>query len=348
MNNQSMILIPAYQPTDCLVNLVQEVKQQRESQQIIIVNDGSTTIESKQAFEALSDMGIAVISHASNQGKGAALKTGIQYFLTHSDFDSPGVVTADADGQHCADDILRVCSALENKPRALYLGVRKFDNKTPLRSRFGNILTGFIFRQMSHTDLHDTQTGLRGLPRSFAKHMLETSANGYEFELDMLMQATQQQLPLAEVAIKTIYEDNNASSHFNPILDSLKIYFVFARFLFVSALTGVVDFLIFGLVYFFSNQIFLSICMGRIIAGILNYNLGKRFSFKDCNVRDRTAVIQYCLLVITMGLLSYFLLKLLSLTKTNIYIGKIVVETSIYLLNFTIQRLIIFKREPKP
>ena len=87
--------------------------------------------------------------------------------------------------------------------------------------------------------LTDTQTGLRGIPASFLPKLLRQEATGYEFELEMLIAAHQLSIPIVEVPIRTIYEAGNKSSHFNPIVDSMKIYFVLLRFGSVSVLSGV-------------------------------------------------------------------------------------------------------------
>jgi len=59
------------------------------------------------------------------------------------------VVTADADGQHSAADILRVAAELTANPRDLVLGVRTFGRSVPLRSRLGNALTRAIMRAIT-------------------------------------------------------------------------------------------------------------------------------------------------------------------------------------------------------
>ncbi|NLI92530.1 MAG: hypothetical protein GX434_10100 [Peptococcaceae bacterium] len=52
-------------------------------------------------------------------GKGAALKTGIQYAAQNYP-ECCGYVTADADGQHAPEDILKVADSLEQNPGHLF------------------------------------------------------------------------------------------------------------------------------------------------------------------------------------------------------------------------------------
>ncbi len=63
---------------------------------VIVIDDGSTDNTTEIAELA----GAEVIKHASNQGKGAALKTGFNAVR-----DTDIIVTMDSDGQHNPDDI---------------------------------------------------------------------------------------------------------------------------------------------------------------------------------------------------------------------------------------------------
>ena len=112
------------------------------------------------------------------------------------------------------------------------MGIRSFDTGVPWRSQFGNNLTRRIFQLFTRIDLHDTQTGLRAIPRSLLPRLLEVKANRYSFELEMLLIASRDRISLVQKPIQTVYLDGNSDSHFNPVLDSLRIYWVFVRYLF--------------------------------------------------------------------------------------------------------------------
>ena len=76
---------------------------------LVLVNDGSR--EDTLRFFPKEDEHITVLRHEVNRGKGAALKTAFRYVLEHRP-DSPGVVTADGDGQHRAEDVRRCAEAM--------------------------------------------------------------------------------------------------------------------------------------------------------------------------------------------------------------------------------------------
>ena len=92
---------------------------------LVLVNDGSR--EDTLRFFPKEDEHITVLRHEVNRGKGAALKTAFRYVLEHRP-DSPGVVTADGDGQHRAEDVRRCAEAMiaDGDARKIVFGCRDF------------------------------------------------------------------------------------------------------------------------------------------------------------------------------------------------------------------------------
>lgn len=241
------MLIPAYQPGNALVELVEALVKSTQIA-IVVVDDGSSPGH-RRIFETIAALrGVTVLRHAVNMGKGSALKTGINFILCQ-DADALGVVTADADGQHDARDILKVCARLEEQPDSLVLGVRSLGAGIPLRSRLGNQITRSVLRIVSGQNLTDTQTGLRAIPRTLLASLLKVAARGYEFELEMLMAVKHLGIEVIEEPIQTIYEPGNPTSHFQPLFDSMRIYFVLLRFSLIAVLTAVLDNFFFYLLF---------------------------------------------------------------------------------------------------
>jgi glycosyltransferase involved in cell wall biosynthesis len=222
------VIIPAYNPSFVLIEILQSLAM-RSIGSIVLIDDGSA-LEYRDLFARAAVLPqVRLLRHEVNQGKGAALKTGIRFVLEH--FPSlSGIVTADADGQHQPDDILRIIASLQSNETALVMGVRTFEDGIPLRSLIGNVLTRHIVNVLLGRRLADTQTGLRGIPASMLPRLLELQANRYEFELEMLFLAHGLLVPILEEPIRTIYEKGNQSSHFRPLVDSLRIYIVLLRF----------------------------------------------------------------------------------------------------------------------
>ncbi len=340
LNTKPTIIIPAYKPDQSLIGLVRELTQHNLS--LIIVNDGSGPLF-ESIFQACEHPCVTILSHAVNMGKGQALKTAFNYFLNQEDTNCPGVVTADADGQHLVQDILNVSEALSHHPYALCLGVRNFSQGVPFRSRFGNNLTRFIFKILIGHSLSDTQTGLRGIPRSFLKSLLKTSSNGYDFELDMLISAAKQKIKMKEISIQTVYKDNNKSSHFNPLVDSFKIYFVFFRFLIFAIVSGLLDFLAFSLAYLVFGQVLVSETLARIFSGTCNFLLNKELVFKS-KERILPEALKYATLCLVNLGFSYGLISSLVFLGANVFASKLIALAGLFVANFAIQKVLVFRK----
>ena len=94
-----------------------------------------------------------------------------------------------------------------------------------------HLLQKFVFKLLYGTSITDTQTGLRGFPNSIIPLMVDIDGERFEYETKMLIEVIDHKVPIDEVTIETIYFDNNAETHFNPIKDSIRIYkVIFASF----------------------------------------------------------------------------------------------------------------------
>lgn len=336
-----VVLIPAYRPSASLLEVVLGLSQ-RAVPAIVVVDDGSGP-EYRDVFAAVAAVpGVQVIRHAINLGKGAALKTGINHALCAFPYLS-GIVTADADGQHHPADVEAVAQALMATPDALVLGTRSFGAGVPLRSRFGNIATRGIMHALLGRKLADTQTGLRGIPSSLLARLLKLESTGYEFEFEMLIAAHQLALPILELPVQTIYEQGNRSSHFNPLIDSMKIYFVLLRFGSISLMTALLDNLVFYLAYRRTGDVLSSQVLGRILAVIFNYSMVRASVFYS-REQHLATLPKYLALVLASGAVSYGGIRYLSIAAgMNPVAAKLLVETLLFFVNFAVQRFFIFK-----
>ena len=229
------ILIPAYKPDQRLVTLVDQLSNACQAP-IVIVNDGSPA-EHAPVFATLEAIPrITLLTHPANQGKGAALRTGFRY-IESLPAEITCIVTADADGQHSVKDILAVAESAAQKPEAMITGSRRFDKDVPPRSMFGNTVTRWVMRLFFGVRLWDTQTGLRAIPRRLLPALIEIPYDHYELEIVMLLIAQRRLVPLIEIPIETIYIEGNRGSHFKPLLDSARVYWVLLRYAFSSKST---------------------------------------------------------------------------------------------------------------
>jgi glycosyltransferase involved in cell wall biosynthesis len=343
-NSGIVLIVPVYQPLPALMSILTRIRALDSDIAIIVVNDGSDAAYDATVFAEISRLPLVkLIKHERNLGKGEALKTGFRFYLERYSDLSAGVVTADADGQHLPEDILALSQAIQRQPNCLHLGVRSFQDDIPLRSKLGNRLTVSILSMIYNIRLRDTQTGLRAIPRVFIEDLLQSKRSGYEFELEMLIRANAAGLKIKETGIATIYEDNNRASHFNPILDSMRIYFVFVRFSAISLLSAALDFIIFFGIMYWRKTVFLGLALSRIFSGLFNYQLNKHFTFRSAE--SEHTLLRYSILFLSLGFSSYYLIVFLRSFNINIYMSKIIAETFLFGMSFTIQKYLVFKRK---
>lgn len=222
---KEIVLIPAYRPDQCLCRLVEELS--REGFGILVVDDGSGK-HYAPVFEQVRAYAV-VLTAPQNRGKGAALKLGMGK-LKEIFPQAQWFITADADGQHRVEDILRVRQELRGGA-SLVLTMRRLHRKIPLRSKVGNDLSRFIYTLLSGHFLRDNQSGLRGFSVEHISWLLQVAGEKYDYEMNTLYYADKQHVPITTLPIDAIYIDGNKSSHFDPVKDTLRIY----RRLFSSA-----------------------------------------------------------------------------------------------------------------
>ena len=340
------VLIPAYNPDDKLPPFVRDLLS-RGIGAVIIVNDGSHA-RCQCIFEELAETpGCTVIAHAVNLGKGRALKTGINHFLlSYPDF--TGLVTADADGQHKAADTIAVALTLAKHPKHLVLGARRFHAGIPLRSLLGNVATRWLFALLIGKSVSDTQSGLRGISRAVGKRLMTVSGERYEYEMNVLVSARTHTRGIVEEPIDTVYIDNNESSHFNPLFDSLKIYFVLFRFALSSILASGIDLIVFTATYSLTSNLVLSLLVGRVVIGsLVNFGLNRKFVFHSQG-SALWPLFKYYLLFTFNAFLSYVLIDYFTTQhQANIVWAKVGVESLLFIASFAIQRALIFSSDPE-
>lgn len=272
-----IVLIPAYEPGSALIDLVTHLRRERPGDAVLVVDDGSGPAYAA-VFAALGRLGALVVSHEVNQGKGRALKTGLTY--ARQLWPGADVVCADADGQHRVADIDAVARAVAAMPTpTLVLGARQFVGAVPLRSRFGNEATRRVFALATGLSLRDTQTGLRGIPATMVPWLLDVPGERFEWEQEVLLRCGAAGWPISEIPIATVYLAGNASSHFRPIRDSVRVLTPIARFAGTSLMAALLDDLLFVLLHTLGGSIVFSLLGARLMSASATYISNSRLVF---------------------------------------------------------------------
>lgn len=211
-----IIIIPAYNEEAAIGKVVSNSLKYSD---VLVVDDGS----SDRTADLARGAGGRVIRHEENRGKGAALKTGIDYALKEG-FDA--VVMLDGDGQHDPQFIpdlvgsldepgMIICSRfLEGPPRGMALQ-RKFSNK--LTTNLLKFTTGY--------HITDSQCGFRIFSQDAAHVFLNIPYDDYEFESEMLYQASLNDMSVKEIPIPSSYKGEKSYITWIKILKY--IYYIF-------------------------------------------------------------------------------------------------------------------------
>lgn len=341
-----IVLIPAYEPGEPLVGFVRSIVAAGVARAVVVVDDGSGH-DYTDVFARVADLGspavpCEVIGHPANRGKGHALRVGVDHVLRHH----PGevVVCADCDGQHAVDDLVAVAAAVDPTGRTIVLGARAFAGDVPLRSRFGNGVTRRVFRWSTGVTLQDTQTGLRGYPPGLLPWLLRIRGDRFEYELDVLLAARDAGVRLVEVPISTRYLDGNASSHFRPIRDSIRVYVPFLRFGASSLVAFGLDATLFFGLMAATGSLALSVVAARVVSASANYALNRSVVFEHGRARSvRASAWRYASLAAAIMGANYALLRLLH-DELGIWLvpAKLLTELTLFLASYRVQRRWVF------
>lgn len=343
-----IILIPAFEPSARLPELVAELRAADGALRVVVVDDGSGARFASR-FAETAAAGAEVLRHPVNRGKGAALKTGFRHVVgRHPD---ETVVTADADGQHLVDDILRVGDASRRRSatgdtRTVVLGCRAFDGAVPWRSRLGNDGSRVLFRIASGWSLSDTQTGLRAMPCGMLDWLLEVPGERFEYEQRALLRLRGAGFRAHEVPIRTIYLEENAASHFRPLADSVRVLLPVLAFAASSLVAAVVDAVALLVGTALTGALIPSIIAARVLSAGANFWMNRRFVFLRrgpaglLREAGSYALLAALLLVSNIVWLSFLTERL----GWPLWIAKLATELVLWCTSFRVQRSAVFGR----
>ncbi|WP_300078988.1 glycosyltransferase family 2 protein [Propioniciclava sp.] len=332
-----LVLIPAYEPDLRLVQLVRDLGVRLPGATVLIVDDGSGPAYDG-VFEVARAAGAQLLRYTANLGKGAALKHGFAWASEHA----PGepVVCADCDGQHTPADIARVAALVE--AGTMVLGGRRFTGAVPVRSRVGNTVSRWLFRAVAGSVVHDTQTGLRAYPGDLLEWLQGVPGDRFEYEFSLLLRASSAGVRIVEVPIETIYLDDNASSHFRPVRDSLRIYAPLLRFA-ASSLAGyLIDVvLLLGLVAL-GIPLVGAVVSARVVSAVVNFTINREVVFGHEGDRRDAALRYAALAAALLGANVVLMAAFVTAWGMPLVLAKVLVEAGLFVVSYGVQNRFVF------
>ncbi len=321
MNKDAVILIPCYDPNEKIMkSFLSELT--KEFKNIVFVDDGCNKKHDKYMKELAKDF--PVVKHNVNLGKGRGLKNGYNYILNNYP-KAKVIIAADCDGQHSVKDIKKCYEVALKNMDSIVLGVRDFDKaNVPLKSQYGNKLTRNILYFFVGKKISDTQTGLRAMSLNVARRLIEIPGERYEYETNVLIASKGFKIPIKEVIIDTIYINDNATSHFNPVKDSMRIYKFFMSYILVTFFAWILETLFFAGCYdlvdaLYSAPLFLFAC--KLLSSLIILLINKHIN-----------LLYTILNFITVIVIAVFFPKHIILLKVLIDLIKFI--GSLFLINF--------------
>ena len=213
-------LIPCYFEEKHLREVAQRTKAQLDT--VLVVDDGSTDRTMEEAKAA----GVAVIRHEVNQGKGAAIKTGLRELSARDRIEY--ILILDGDGQHLPEEIPRFLAEANRSGAAMLVGNRMTDLKTmPRVRRLTNQFMSGKISEVCGQEIPDTQCGFRMIRRHLASVLCAAPSTRYDYETEMLAIVARQGCRIGAVPVSTVYGDETSKIH--PVRDTLRFLKLLSR-----------------------------------------------------------------------------------------------------------------------
>jgi len=224
------IVIPVRDEENSIGSLIPKIKRDLSGypHEIIVVDDGSKD----KTREIARSNGTIVISHESNLGKGAAMKTGVQ------NASGEVIVFLDGDGAHHPQDIPRIIAPILEERASLVIGSRALRESeistSPPARRLSNNLASFVISAIisfllplatlfkcpvKRIKITDCTSGFRAIKReSWQKFSI--ISQGFQIETEMIYEAARNRLAIVEVPISCNW--NSELSHLSILGDGLR------------------------------------------------------------------------------------------------------------------------------
>lgn len=223
-------IIPCYNHSEGLPDVLKNIADYQFT--CFLIDDGSD-IQSAQKLQQIAKQypWVTLIRLATNQGKGAAVMTGIKYAYQQG---YSHAIQIDADGQHNCQDITKLINQSKLTPNALISGCPVYDKSIPKHRLIARYITHFwVWIETLSFSIKDSMCGFRIYPLQQTYHLISQSKIGkrMDFDIDIMVRLYWQGSPVIFVPTKVIYPEGGVS-HFKALKDNLLISWMHTKLFF--------------------------------------------------------------------------------------------------------------------
>lgn len=173
--------------------------------------------------------------------------------------------------------------------------------------------------------------------------MRSVPGDRFEYELSLLLRARGAGYGIDEVEIATIYLEENASSHFRPVADSVRIYAPLLKFSLSSLGAFALDTVALLLLHSLTGSLLVSVVGARAVSSGANFLANRRLVFDpDHRTRLGTAAVHYWALVLVLLAANASMLWALTQAGTGLLAAKVLTEAVLFVVSFQVQRRFVF------
>ena len=191
------VIVPVYNERNTVAEVVRRMRavELPLEREIVVVDDGSTD-GTRQVLAQLADSTVHVVLHDRNQGKGAAVRTGLAQVTGDL------VLIQDADLEYDPDDWPKLLApALKGRARVVYGSRFTGERRNMLFAHWvGNRFLSLVTNVLYNTTLSDMETCYKLFDRDVIQH-IALHAQRFDFEPEVTAKVLRQGIRIYEVPI---------------------------------------------------------------------------------------------------------------------------------------------------
>lgn len=221
-------VIPVYNHERTIAGVVDSVRKQ--GLPVVLVDDGCSEVCSRELERLSTFPQISLLKHEVNQGKGAAVRTGL---LAASERGFTHALQVDADGQHSLQDVKRFIDEARLHPGSVICGEPVFDDTIPRARLYGRYCSHiWVWTETLSMDIVDSMCGFRVYPLSETSPLLRTShiRSRMDFDTEILVRLHWRAVPMRWLKTRVHYPRDGVS-HFRMWHDNALMFTLHARLL---------------------------------------------------------------------------------------------------------------------